>query len=178
VFTRSGRPCMRIYKECDNWAICRSPSYAFPPLQHLRPAPMNKPKKSVPDTHRGLLLASNLAIGVACPGLTTALQSGNSEALRSDHTNVALDASIMSFKGIKEIAEALPRIGESLKSTCGVMILVLETIKVTLTIVGFTAADVNLDVQKQSGRVARTRRNYARQESACGFPFGTVCTGA
>jgi hypothetical protein len=108
---------------------------------------MNKPKKSVPHTHRGLLLASNPAIGVACPGLTTALQSGNSEALRSDYTNVALDASIMSFKGIREIAEALPKIGESLKATCGVMILVLETIKVISTVIDVKAAYIDLDVQ-------------------------------
>jgi hypothetical protein len=99
---------------------------------------MNKTRKRIPETHRGLLLVSNPAIGFACPGLTTALQSGNSEALRSDDTNFALDASITSFKGIKEISEALPKIGESLKATCGVMILVLETIKVTHSMVELT----------------------------------------
>jgi hypothetical protein len=101
---------------------------------------MNKTRKRVPDTHRGLLLVSNPAIGFACPGLTRALQSGNCEALRSDDTNAALDALITSFKGIKEISEALPKIGESLKATCGVMILVLETIKVTASMVELTVA--------------------------------------
>jgi hypothetical protein len=101
---------------------------------------MNKPRKRVPDTHRGLLLVSNPAIGFACPGLTAVLQSGNSEALRSDDTNVALDASITSFKGIKEISEALPKIGESLKATCGVMVLILETIKVTPNVIELIVA--------------------------------------
>jgi hypothetical protein len=102
---------------------------------------MNKTRKRVPDTHRGLLLVSNPAIGFACPGLTAVPQSGNSEALRSDDTNVAaLHALIASFKGIKEISEALPKIGDALKAKCGVMILVLETIKVTPSMVELTVA--------------------------------------
>jgi hypothetical protein len=139
---------------------------------------MSKPGKRAPDTHRGLLLASNPPIGFACPDLGTALQSNNSEPLRSDHTTAALDASILSFKGIREISEALPKIGDSLKATCGVMILVLEIIKVISTVIDAITAYIDLDVQYQSRWVARARRNYARQESACGFSIGTVCTGA
>jgi hypothetical protein len=33
---------------------------------------------------------------------------------------------------MKEVAESIPSIGGPLKATCGVMVLVLQTIKVTL----------------------------------------------
>jgi hypothetical protein len=95
---------------------------------------MNKHKRNAPSIHQGLILASNPVISFAHPGITAALQLDNSGPPQLDLTNVALDTSIMSFKGIKEIAEAVPTIGGSLKATCGVMVIVLETIKVMATI--------------------------------------------
>jgi hypothetical protein len=95
---------------------------------------MNTNKRDAPSIHRGLVLASNPAISFARPNLTATLQLDNSDPPQLDLTNVALDNSITSFKGIKEIAEAVPTIGGSLKATCGVMVLVLETIKVIATI--------------------------------------------
>jgi hypothetical protein len=95
---------------------------------------MNAHKQNAPSIHRGLILASNTAISFARPNLRVTLQLDNSDPPQLDLTNVALDKSITSFKGIKEIAEAVPTIGGSLKATCGVMVLVLETIKVIATI--------------------------------------------
>jgi hypothetical protein len=85
--------------------------------------------------HQGLLLASNVAVTLAHPSLTSALQPGSSTQVglaRSDRTDVALDASITTLKAMKEVAESIPSIGGPLKATCGVMVLVLQTIKVTL----------------------------------------------
>jgi hypothetical protein len=87
---------------------------------------MNTHKRHAQNIYQGLILASNPAISFAHPGITAALQLDNSGPPQLDPTNVALDTSITSFKGIKEIAEAVPTIGGSLKATCGVMVLVLE----------------------------------------------------
>jgi hypothetical protein len=88
--------------------------------------------------YRGMLLASNVAVTLAHPSLTVALQPGSSTQAglpRLDRTDVALDASITTFRTMKEIAESIPSIGGPLKTTCGVMVLVLQTIKVTLKLV-------------------------------------------
>jgi hypothetical protein len=87
--------------------------------------------------HQGLLLASNVAVTLAHPGLTAALRPGSSTQAslgRSDSTDVALDASITTFRTMKEVAESIPSIGGPLKATCGVMVLVLQTIKVAFTL--------------------------------------------
>jgi hypothetical protein len=96
---------------------------------------MSTPNKRTSSVHRGMLLASNVAVALANPGLTEALRSGGStqaSLARSDRTDVALEASITTFRTMKEAAESIPSIGGPLKATCGVMVLVLQTIKVTL----------------------------------------------
>jgi hypothetical protein len=87
--------------------------------------------------HQELLLASNVAVTLAHPGLTEALQPGSSTQAslgRSDSTDVALDASITTLRTMKEVAESIPSIGGPLKATCGEMVLVLQTIKVAFTL--------------------------------------------
>jgi hypothetical protein len=98
---------------------------------------MSNPNKRTSKVHRGMLVASNVAVALANPGLTAALRSGEStqaSLARSDHTDVVLDASITTFRTMKEVAESIPSIGGPLKATCGVMVLVLQTIKVTLVL--------------------------------------------
>ncbi|PVF94730.1 hypothetical protein CPB86DRAFT_740055 [Serendipita vermifera] len=93
---------------------------------------MVKSKKDTSNMQLGLTIVSNLAIGIACPLLTTALLPGSltqSSLLELDRTSIALNTSITSFKAIKEATDDLPNVGGPLKATCGVMILVLESIK-------------------------------------------------
>ncbi|PVF92083.1 hypothetical protein CPB86DRAFT_239746 [Serendipita vermifera] len=93
---------------------------------------MDKPKKPAFTMRQSLALASNPALGVASPSLSAALQPGNLAQRRPslvDRTDVALSSSITSFKAIKEAAEAIPQVSGPIKATCGVMVLVLETIR-------------------------------------------------
>ncbi|PVF91547.1 hypothetical protein CPB86DRAFT_830534 [Serendipita vermifera] len=69
---------------------------------------------------------------IADPDLPAATHSDSSPTLNApllDTLDVTIDTSINTIKGLKEIAEAIPTIGGSLKATCGVMVLVLENIK-------------------------------------------------
>ncbi|PVF99249.1 TPR-like protein [Serendipita vermifera] len=93
---------------------------------------MNKAKKYASKIRRALGLASNPVIVIASTSSVAAVPTGTlteSDHFQPGRTDVALDASIASFKAIKEIAGVVPNIGASLKATCGVMILVLENIK-------------------------------------------------
>ncbi|PVF99243.1 hypothetical protein CPB86DRAFT_783832 [Serendipita vermifera] len=92
---------------------------------------MDKLKKSTFAIRQSVALASNPALGVACPGLSAALQPGNlaqSHPPSVDRMDVAINSSITSFKAIKVIVEAIPQVGP-IEATCSVMILVLENIK-------------------------------------------------
>ncbi|PVF99230.1 TPR-like protein [Serendipita vermifera] len=93
---------------------------------------MDKSKESIPTIHRALALTSNPVIGFASTGLSETIQPGNltqSGPLRLDYTDVVINSSITSFKIMKESAEALSEFGGPIKATCGIMILVLETIQ-------------------------------------------------
>ncbi|CAG8771064.1 10353_t:CDS:2, partial [Acaulospora colombiana] len=77
-------------------------------------------------------LTSNPAPGVAYADVTVPLQRSSSiqsNTTQVDRTDVALDISIASFKTIKEAAEAISQFGGPIKATCGIMILVLEAVK-------------------------------------------------
>ncbi|PVF92053.1 TPR-like protein [Serendipita vermifera] len=93
---------------------------------------MNKHKKHPSRIHQGLLAASNSAVGFAAPHLIGALKPGElikASSFQLDRTDVAVNSAITSFKVVKEAAEALPQFGGPIKATCGVMILVLGTLK-------------------------------------------------
>jgi hypothetical protein len=118
-------------------ALCSYRRVFAPSLLLHRLALMNKAKNATRNVYRALVLGVNLAIAVARPDLSAVLHNGSSlipGAAALDRTNVALDASITTFKTIKEVAEGLPTLGGPFKVTCGVMILVLETLKVCLLI--------------------------------------------
>ncbi|CAG8714930.1 7156_t:CDS:2 [Acaulospora colombiana] len=78
-------------------------------------------------------LASKPAIKVvlADPAPDSQFNNGDEPTnLQPDHTEVALDTSIVSFEAIKEIAGLVPNIGVPLKATCGLLIIVLGNIKI------------------------------------------------
>ncbi|PVF99233.1 hypothetical protein CPB86DRAFT_814029 [Serendipita vermifera] len=93
---------------------------------------MDKSRKYAPTIHKNLALVSNPALAVASPALSAALQPAHlaqSGRLQLDRTDVAISSSIMSFKTIREVSEAIPQFGGPIKATCGVMIVILETIR-------------------------------------------------
>ncbi|PVF91123.1 hypothetical protein CPB86DRAFT_792264, partial [Serendipita vermifera] len=93
---------------------------------------MDKPKKPAFNIRQTLVLTSNPVLGVASPTLSAALQPSSLAHPRPsqlDRADVALSSSITSLKAIKETAEAIPQVGGPIKATCGVMILVLETVR-------------------------------------------------
>jgi hypothetical protein len=107
---------------------------------------MSKSKKDASSAHQGFLLASNPAVALALPGLTAALQPGNSiraSSAQLDRTDVALEASIATFTTLKEVAESISSIGGPLKATCDVMMFILETIKVILILFQVSFADTD-----------------------------------
>jgi hypothetical protein len=105
---------------------------------------MSTPDERASSMYRGMLLASNVAVALANPGLTEALRSGGStqaSLARSDRTDVVLEAAITTFRTMKEVSESIPSIGGPLKATCGVMVLVLQTMKVTLILFQVSLTD-------------------------------------
>ncbi|PVF91549.1 hypothetical protein CPB86DRAFT_878456 [Serendipita vermifera] len=93
---------------------------------------MDKIKGAKKKLYRFLVLPANTATAVARPELAQAIHPGESSVsaqVQPDGTDVALDTSITTLRAIKEAAEAIPTAGGPLKATCGVLILVLETIK-------------------------------------------------
>lgn len=96
---------------------------------------MKRPKVATTELHRALLLGLAPAIAVARLELSAAIHPGGSSTsgpVSVDHTDVALGASITTFKTIREIAEGLPIPCGPLKATCGIMILMLQILKAYL----------------------------------------------
>ncbi|PVF99933.1 hypothetical protein CPB86DRAFT_254141 [Serendipita vermifera] len=89
---------------------------------------MNKLKEVKKTINHLFVSSSASAIATARPDLVPAIHAKSAcSSIPPDATNISLDTSITTFKGIKEIAEAIPTVGGPLKATCDIMILLMET---------------------------------------------------
>jgi hypothetical protein len=95
-----------------------------------------RPRQTAPSLHRGLVLVSNPAIVFAHRGFTVPFQPHKfpeESGLVPDRTDMALEASINTLRGLKQLADGIPAVGRPFGATFGVMILVLEAVKVILS---------------------------------------------
>ncbi|PVF92051.1 TPR-like protein [Serendipita vermifera] len=120
----------------DEYSISQGPDPASEPAVGATDPDLAPPLQDGDLTQNGIpqtpVLASNTETEVGGPRTTNNLQPGEStqsSPLEGDRTGVALDTSIGSLKAIKEAAESIPQFGDPIKATCGIMVLVLETVK-------------------------------------------------
>ncbi|KAG8756455.1 hypothetical protein FRC14_003048 [Serendipita sp. 396] len=90
---------------------------------------MSEFKNQGPSRGRSAILAaSNWVVTVTSPRIKRT-EKGVTDSHQSEQLGRSLNTSISGFKALKEMAEVIPVVGAGLKASCGIMIMILETVK-------------------------------------------------